>query len=253
MNHLSHSNLSKSKLNFFRQLQQKKYRLEYRLFLAYGEKLCQEAILSGFQIEAIIIRTDYVGQVSTPIDIPIYSANFEDFAKLTDQQNPEGLLSVIKIPNWLPIKTLDFNRPSIFLWDIQDPGNLGTIIRTMYWFGVKQLLLTPSCAELTNPKVVRASMGGIFHIQPFWPENSKSWINQYAELIYAASANENSIQQIKPRKNILLLGNESHGIPPEIIHNNLVEKVSIPGYAGESLNVGVAGGILLFWMAGNSL
>ena len=240
--------LSKQKLGFYRQLLQKKHRLEHRLCLVYGEKLLYELVHSAFKIESIIIRSDYSGFLPEDVNVPIYFARTTEFNKLTDQPNPEGVLAIAKIPQWRCFDNLDITQPTVLLWEVQDPGNLGTLIRTMHWFGIQQILLTPNCAEITAPKTLRAAMGAFFYIKPFWlPDNPIHWISQQADNIYAASMQGASIKNIQPKKKILLLGSESHGIPKEVIENQSITKISVPGNSGESLNVAVAGGILMYW------
>lgn len=177
------------------------------------------------------------------------------FNKLTDTESSQGIVGVVKHPK---VKQ-GGKEPGIILAldKINDPGNLGTIIRTAYWFGVPEILLSSNSADPYNPKVIRATQGGIFHTQIFedadlLSEFKKLKANGYEIYLFTLDAKQTLSQILKSDKSdksdksVIVFGSEAHGISEELLNADF-EKVKIEGYSGsESLNVAIAAGIALY-------
>jgi len=232
---------SQNDLKFIRSLQQKKFRSEHQLFVAEGKKLVQEALQSSFTVEKVICADDF-NMDYFPENT--FGAKRNDFNKLTEQQNPEGVLALIQMPNY---KEFDLKTGHFFLLeDIQDPGNLGTIIRIADWFGFQGIICSGQTAEVFNPKVVRASMGSIFRIPVIYEKNWLEFIKNQSSSIVVADLNGKSLNERDKNRNLILLGNESAGVQKSTLQLN-IEKIKIPGKGGaESLNVAVSAGIIAY-------
>ena len=155
--------LSNEKLKLFKSLHLKKYREKYHKFMAEGIKLTQEALKYG-NIHTIIINEEFDLKKIPHLnkDIEILKTSNKNFLKLSDLKNPEGIISVC---NFTFSDQNKFSKKIVVLDSISDPGNLGTIIRTLDWFGVNTLILSGNCVDPFNSKVVRGSMGSIFRIK----------------------------------------------------------------------------------------
>ena len=139
--------------------------------------------------------------------------------------------------------------PILMLDTIQDPGNLGTIIRTADWFGFKHILCSPGTADCFNPKVIQSTMGSIFRVNIRYADLFKT-IEEHPQIpVWITSLEGNDIRQLKPVDNVfLVVGNESKGVHPDI-EKKADQKVFIPGLGNaESLNAAVAAGIMMFWI-----
>jgi len=171
-----------------------------------------------------------------------------DIRYISSLKNPEGIVAIGKLAE-LPDKSLEKALlPALYLWEINDPGNLGTIFRTASWFGVNTIIISPGSVDCFSPKVVRGSMGAIFRLNIF----EKVQINQLREYAGKVKAQlfcadmDGEIVSAYPNNNwILVFGNEARGVPREIkMENDSIIKIPKKGY-GESLNLGVSVGILL--------
>ena len=242
-----------------RRLKETKWRRENGKFLAEGPHLIKELFDSSLQIEQILISADKLRndsralcQEASKLRIPITEMSDEVFRTLCETENPQGILAIaIKTETKLSIK-VDSNRFVVLIGDrIQDPGNLGSLIRTAWGFGVNLSIFTPGTVDIYNPKVLRTSMGGVFHLP--------SVCASYDEIISWASTNEVSLfagkvdaeevlfKTVFPEKIGFVVGNEGAGISSEWEKANNIKYVRIPmpGKA-ESLNVSMAAGIMMY-------
>lgn len=234
--------LSKERQKWIRSLQLKKNRDEEAVFVVEGEK----SVLEGLQI----FKQNLIELVSTENFTDLIPNSFHSILKIVSEKEMEGI-SDLRTPNkFLAVfkkanRTISFNESSIILDGIQDPGNLGTILRLADWFGVNQIVCSKDTVDCYNPKVVQASMGAIFRISVHYTDLT-DFIPNYKSPIYAAFLNgENYKSNAKPKQFALLMGNEGKGIRPEI--ELLVEnRITIPRIGeAESLNVSTATAILL--------
>lgn len=239
-----------------KKLSDKKYRDQNNCYIIEGIKLVEEAIQEEAKIEKIVICEESTknSEISKSLiyEIAKYDCIYvteKIFKTLTQVMNPQGILAVInKNKEKSQIK---YDEDIIVaLDDIQDPGNLGTILRTVDSVGVKQLIVSKGTADVYNPKVVRSSMGAIFRVKVIEVENLKETIenirkNDY-KLLVTSLQTENSIYDIDYNKKVIVIGNEANGVSAEI-QNLADQKIKIPMLGKtESLNASVATGVILY-------
>ena len=241
--------LSKNKIKFIQSLDRKKYRDEYGVFLVEGNKLVNEALVSEFEIDLLVGTENFLSEktiVSNRI-AEIIATDKESIKKASLQQSPQEALAVIKKTS-LPISEANYKgQLSLALDCIQDPGNLGTILRIADWFGINQIFCSNDTADVYNPKVVQASMGAIFRVKVFYVElpDFLAREKQKGLPVFGTFMNGKNIYTQKlSKEGILVMGNEGNGISEEI-EKLVTEKISIPsftenGSGSESLNVAIA-------------
>ena len=236
-------------------LKEKKYRAEYNEFIVEGLRLIKEAVQENAEIKYIVvcdgcdnseIIEGHLKYEMARLDFIYVPQNI--FKMISDVENPQGVLAVIGKKNNEEIKT---NEDLILaLDDIQDPGNLGTILRTADSVGLKQILVSKGTADSYNPKVVRSTMGAIFRVNIVVCEDLKETLKElqnkeYKVMITSLKA-KNSIYNTNYNKKVIVIGNEANGVSKEI-QNIADEKVIIPMFGKtESLNASVATGVILY-------
>ncbi|MFT3679312.1 MAG: RNA methyltransferase [Ferruginibacter sp.] len=241
--------LSKTFAKYIQSLHHKKHRDEENSFIAEGEKVVLELLLSGtINCTAVLATSEWLNKNEKILEK--YSIGelleIKDFEleKISALSTPNQVLGVFKKTATDTIIVND--QLSIMLDGIQDPGNMGTILRTADWFGIKNIICSLQCADIYNPKVVQSTMGSIARVNVLYTDLT-AWIAGHDQLkIYAAVLNGKNIKEIKKLKEgVILIGNESKGISTELLQ--LVnEKITIEKYGGaESLNAAVATGIIL--------
>jgi TrmH family RNA methyltransferase len=247
---------TKNNVKQFSAVLDKKFRQTHRLFQIEGIHLFEEFLKSSLEAEWIVVDSDFTNkhpQLTTLLKKQFPKITFQatppDFKKLSDTEHSQGVVAAIRQGRQDPNSLYDSTKKEVIvaLDGIADPGNLGTILRSAEWFGVKKIILNASCVEVHNPKVVRASMGSLFRLLcfermdlPKTIEKLKS--NNYT--IYAASANGEEISSTAAEKSVLVIGNEAHGISDKIRSDH---KIGIRGSGkAESLNAAVACSILLY-------
>jgi TrmH family RNA methyltransferase len=254
--------LGKNQIKQIRSLQTKKRRVNNPFFLIEGLYLCQEALEAKSQIEKCIISKSFLPDLrSNPLfkfieqrNIPTFTIPDNDLKNLSDTTSPQGIAMIVKKPHYHSDEVLKKARSNILLLDdLQDPGNVGTIIRTARWFGIDAIFLSKHSVECFNSKVVRATMGAIFYM-PFFEDNDLSMVIEdlrYKKYKIFASVRENgrSITTVKkPEKTAVLIGNESQGIDQKLLRL-CDEKITILSRgSGDSLNAAIACGIILYEM-----
>ena len=234
-------------------LKKSKIREEEKLFLAEGKKVCTELLSSNYKTTFIVINKDDIdSEIEFLIsdfhrkNIPIYETKKSIFENLCDAISPQGIIAIVEQKESQIISNSSF----IALDNISDPGNVGTIIRTAEWFGIKQIILVGECANQYNPKVVRASMGSIFRMNFICTDNTVDIFRSNFDKmdIFAACLDADlELQNIISLKEFgLIVGNESRGIS-SFLDEIITSKFFIKGYGdAESLNVAIATGISLF-------
>ncbi len=237
--------LSKAKLKLLRSLLLRKGREEYQKFSAEGFKVVRESLNSGLSPELIAIpegdETHIIQSIPDTHRGLCRIVPRTDFNRICATKNPEGILAVF--PIWEPVvlPSPPIRRPWVLLDGINDPGNLGTIFRIADWFGIAGIILLPGCAEIFNPKTVRASMGSIFRV-PFARAGYDEILN-LGEYICRGGLKGAKLEDfdLNPYP-LILFGSESHGISPAL--KNTGKEFSISGHGkAESLNVAIAVGI----------
>jgi TrmH family RNA methyltransferase len=247
--------LSKNELKYYAGLLQRKKRDSERKFIVEGKRLLDEALKSKFDCEILCCTNQFYEQYSHQIktakdkNIRVEIIPNKDLQKLCDTKSPQGIIGIFEMPsNGNNLLDLIDDELIVALDNIRDPGNLGTIIRTCNWFGISSIILSESCVELFNPKVVRSSMGSIFNLTFLQRVNLKQWLPEQKDKfeILAADLTGTSIRDYDlSNKSIILFSSEAHGIDNELLP--LVdEKITIKGKGNaESLNVASAAAIIL--------
>lgn len=239
-----------------KKLKDKKYRDIENSYIIEGIKLLKEAIEEKAEIKQIIIcddceKTEMISK-ELMYEIAKYNCNYvtsKVFKYLTEVQTPQGILAVIgKTPK---DQEIDYTQDIIVALDgIQDPGNLGTILRTVDSIGLTQILVSKETADSFNPKVVRSTMGAIFRVKVIECENLQEKLKEIKKhkykIVVSSLQTENSLYDIKLNKKVIVVGNEANGVSVEI-QEMADEKIKIPMLGKtESLNASVATGVMLY-------
>ena len=235
--------LTKKEIKDIQSLCHKKQREEEGLFVAEGPKLAAEIINSDIEIK-MVYATSKWRQNNPGNQLPFTEINDTELERISNLQTPNEVLVVAK---QTPIAgEPEFqHKLTIVLDGIQDPGNMGTIIRTADWFGLSQIVCSHDCADLYNPKVVQATMGSIARVR-CWYKNLAEWDMPPNIPVYGALLHGQNVFLInKTTEGILVIGNESKGIREPLL-SQITHPITIPKYGNaESLNVAVAAGIIM--------
>lgn len=269
--------ISKSDIQFIKSLHQKKYREQYGMFLVEGVKMVHELLRSTFRVHALYALEPYLNslQISTklPENIKTVPVGETELRKISALSTPNNVLAVVHIPQpaGFPLpdggmgsvsEPASGNAPGaggeiagaggagrdegllIALDNVQDPGNMGTIIRIADWFGIGGVAASPDSVEFYNPKVVQASMGSLFRVV-LRQVRLEELLESTGGPVYGAMLEGKSIYEEPFTANgILLLGNESKGLSPAL-GRYVTHSVTIPRLgAAESLNVAVASAVI---------
>lgn len=231
------------KLDNIKKLHQKKHRSELGCFLVEGEHLILELEKAAKTNPLLAAAKVYASESYGPLETDFESVQISDkhMQKISDTKSPQGIVAVVPLSAVLAPEKIKPQERTVYLHEIQDPGNLGTILRTLAWFGGFRCVLSPNSVDPFNPKVVRASMGAIFHvpIEIDVPLNTlQTRFNQFACLDIkgaALSAPTFSDHQC------FIFGNEARGVPREQLDDLNVQSFSIHGNGVlESLNLATA-------------
>ena len=263
------SSKDNSLIKHIKRLKEKKYRDEYGEFIVEGLKLINEAIQENADIRQIVVcdGCDNSEMIESHLKYEMARLDFiyvpqNIFKMISDVENPQGVLAVIgkiktnrddnKEAGQTPkTSKINLNEDIILaLDDIQDPGNLGTILRTADSVGLKQILVSKGTADAYNPKVVRSTMGAIFRVNVIECDNLKETLKELQSKDYKVMTTslkaKKSIYEVDYKKKIIVIGNEANGVSKEIL-NLADEKVIIPMLGKtESLNASVATGVILY-------
>jgi TrmH family RNA methyltransferase len=238
------SEISKNKIKWIRSLQKKKTRDEEGLFIIEGEKIIEEVLTSFPDLVHTLIHTaDF--SINSPLStIESYCVKQLSLEQASGLKTPNKALAVIRKPKH-SLPDLNKNKLILALDGIQDPGNMGTILRIADWFGIEHVLCSNSTVEVFNPKVIQSSMGAFLRIKVHYID-LKSYLSNYPHPIYGALLNGQNIYETTLfQSGIIVFGNEGNGITPEIV-KLITHRITIPKFGNaESLNVSVAAGIIV--------
>ena len=241
---------SKSTISFLRSLQQKKFRNEEGLFIVEGPKLVSEVLKSDFKVRQLYATSNWMPDHHTSLPTEIMSDAEMD--RISGLQTPNKVLAVVEMPALEGPVDLLAQGLHLLLDQIQDPGNLGTIIRIADWFGVSSVICSPDTADVFNPKVIQASMGSVFNVKVHYTsladvllknKDGNKW-PVFATLL----SGENIYNADMADSCFVILGNESRGVN-SILNAFITQGIQIPRplnkqSKAESLNVAVAAGIV---------
>ena len=260
--------ISKIQTKYLKSLSKKKFREQNNELVIEGPRIISEAIKHSANIQKFFISEEYLNnnKNSSLIDnlkknsISIIECKQMEINRICDSKTPQGICALIKYTQ--PSLKIDINKildeNIIILDNINNPGNLGTIIRTAAWFGYHHLFLTDGCVDPYNPKVMRAGMGGHFLLNNIVKGNGEEFLstlknNNYK--ILAADLNGKNINQYNnlPKKWALVLSNEAEGLTRDV-YKYIDIPLFIPGAKRlDSLNVAEAGSILMNYLYTNTL
>jgi len=246
--------LSNSDHKLITSLAKKKYRKLHQLFAIEGERLILEAIQFKVLIKQVYITDEFIAKLQNNSLMDLIAENAlvtnaiseKEMKSVCDTVSPSGILAICEIP-----KSCDMDISNsgnwLYLDEINDPGNLGTLLRSADWFGLKNVALSENCVDAFNTKVLRSGMGSHFRLNLFTNVSLNIFPNSSITIIGAFQDGENihEIEMAPLTPWVLVIGNEAHGITTtNMDHINL--KVTIPKIgSGESLNAAIAGSILL--------
>ena len=238
--------ITKNNIKLIQSLKQQKYRNEHQLFVVEGRKMVEELLLSPFEIQYLLATEKYLAEHGMD-DPRLESVTEIQMEQMSGQDTPPGILAVAKIPTM----KLEASEEMVLALDgIANPGNMGTIIRTAEWFGIRQVVCSEDCVEIWNPKVIQATMGSIFRMNVVATdlECYLKTVKDRGKAIYGALLEgENVFRKSRWEDGVIVIGSESHGIRSNIMPL-VTHPITIPRAKGsltESLNASMATGIIL--------
>ena len=244
--------LSKNKIKLIRSLDQKKNRLATGLFIAEGKKLVLDLLQSDFAVSEVYCTSKSAAEITSyKPDLNIEIADKEELTRISFLKTVPEIIALCRIPHseicWDEIcKNL-----TLVLDEIQDPGNLGTIVRLADWFGIKNVICSENCADIYNPKVVQATMGAFTRVKIHYVSLT-GFLEKAKQLsipVYGAFLEGENLYHCELTENgLIVMGNEGNGIS-EIIAKSISRKINIPSFppgdlTSESLNVAVATSVI---------
>jgi len=252
---LSYQEISQAQLKKWARLNDAKARREEGIFLAEGVKVVEELLASDWEINALLIMPDKIKYwEKLPVEagkkFPVYELSRSQWQKIGQDREPEGIMAVVRIKESAPLFSAISNTSGNFLilHEINNPRNLGALMRSAHWFGFTGIIISTNSADYTNPKAVRASMGSLFHLtivpevdlSTALPEIKKSF------LLIGSHIRKGLLPHAAQKRTALLLGNESHGLPEELLKET-DEQWSIPGSGkADSLSLPQAAAIMMY-------
>ena len=241
--------LSKNQQKIIQKLQQKKYRNELGLFVVEGKKGILEFVQAGFKVEAIFATSLFSEQLNK---LPLTLISKEELSKISTLKNPDEGVAIFRQPKR---KGILQEGLILALDNIQDPGNLGTLIRLCDWFGIETLLCSEQTVDCYNPKVVQASMGSLSRVEVHYLPLAGFLVTCDLPVYVATLEGENLYTTTFPEDCVIVLGNEANGVSPEVtaLANGAI---TIPRFGrrqqAESLNVAMAGAIIMSQVKGKA-
>ncbi len=243
----------RSQLTLWQSLDKAHARRQEGLFLAEGYKVVSELLRSAWKIRALLLMEEKKARwdaflTALPDEVEVYILTASQWNKLSQDKNPEGVMAVAEQSRPIDISLLPEAGHILLCYRINNPNNLGALIRTAHWFGFAALLVSGDSADFTNPKVVRASMGSLFHIPIIADLDLAETLPILKEryLLVAGSIKSGVAPHPCSLKVAVLLGSESHGLPDSLM-DFADEKWRIPGAGGaDSLSLPQAAAIMMY-------
>ncbi len=246
--------LSKNLARFLISLQKKKIRDEEGMYVIEGDKMIKEFLLSGISLKMLVSKPEFINSLPAGLREQIeetVTVNYEELKHISTLKTPHNALALVRMPIIEMDPALITSGLSVALDCIQDPGNLGTIIRAAAWFGIGNIYCSADSVDVYNPKVIQASMGAIMHVNVFYTslsdllgKASAQNIKIYGTMMEGEPVYSSPLDD----HGIILMGNESKGISAELI-SLVTDRIMIPGfsraeYGIDSLNVGMAASVI---------
>lgn len=232
-------------ISFLKSLQQKKHRKAHGLFLVEGLKSVADFLHSDFYTIKTVFHTPQSESKMLKVlgNIKLEAVSATEMEKISSLSTPQEVIALVEIPDQPEININNLAGFTLMLDGVQDPGNLGTIIRTADWFGISQIICSEDTVDAYNPKVVQATMGSLSRVKVDYTD-LLFLLPQIKQPVFGAMLDGENIYQTEfGTEGIILLGNEGNGIRPEIQHL-ITKKITIPRFGqAESLNVAIAAAV----------
>ena len=243
------TSLKNPKVTTWKSLKDRKGRKETGCFLVEGRKMVEEAVASAFPVEAILVDADRLGEFTLPAGLPAYSMPGHVLAAVCDTKTPQGIAAVVRMAE------VELHGMRLVAMDgVQDPGNVGTIIRTADAAGFDGVILSTQCADVFSPKVLRATMGSVFRMGIRVTDDLPGLLTQMVQegaSVLSSQLDGDPFYQRSPlnKRFVLVIGSEGNGVTDEV-KAIATHKVKLPMRGGaESLNAAVAAGIMMYELA----
>lgn len=243
--------ISKAEIKQLHALQQNKFRRKYSRFLAEGSINVLDFIKGPLRVKKIYASAEWLsGHAPELAGTDCETVTSKEMEKISSLKNPSEVLAVIEKPEYTLPDITAIDSYVLALDDIKDPGNLGTIIRTADWFGIRDVVCSSNTVDAFNPKVVQASMGSLARVRVHYTDLASYFATKPSGLaVFGAVLDGDDIRQMaKPGKGILLIGSEAHGISPSL-YPFIDRRIRIPAAeasGAESLNAAVATAIVCY-------
>ncbi len=246
--------LSKAKIKLINSLNYAKYRKQHGLFVAEGTVNVLDFLQSSIETTDLYATGEWIEKHRQALTgIHYHETEEKELKKISFLKNPPEVVALLKIPDMGNLNLNDLAGLLLMLDGIQDPGNMGTIIRTADWFGIRNIVCSPTSADAFNPKVVQASMGSLARVKVYTADlvkmvkNRPDYLNTFGAVLDGSPLNEVP----KPKTGIIIIGNEARGISKDLLPW-IDFKITIPrlpgrqGSSAESLNASIATAIICY-------
>lgn len=243
--------ISKNQIKLIQSLHQKKFRDHYSLFLAEGIKTVKELMtLHDSPVKELYATEDFITQnrkYLQKINVELFEVSEKELAQISTLSSPNKVLAVCTYLKSNESKFDFTNHFSLYLDDIRDPGNFGTIIRLADWYGITTVFCSPTSCDLYNPKVIQSTMGAFMRVKVKYVSLNSVLENEQALKVYGAVLGGRNVYKEKLMKGLIVIGNEANGISNENLAL-ITDPITIPSHnsnGSESLNAAMATGIIV--------
>lgn len=242
--------LSKAQNKYIRSLSHQKYRYEHKVFVVEGVKLAEEWLLSAASIQYIVALPEWIHanhkNIAKHPEAQLCEADADILSTISSFATPNQVVLVVYMPTVSAAPAT--NEWILALDNIQDPGNMGTLIRIADWFGFGGIVCSKGCVDVYNPKVVQSAMGGHLRVPTYQLDICEYLQACNRPVIVTSLQGSNIYQAHKPTSGVLVIGNESKGVSQEVMAL-ATQQIMIPRWGGaESLNAAVSAGIVAAWL-----
>jgi TrmH family RNA methyltransferase len=235
--------LSKAKIKFVKSLQVKKYRIQEQCFVVEGAKSIQELLNSDFEVIMLFGTSEFLANRKLSVGPEVIEVTHKELEMISEFQSNETGLAVARMkPS--RILTVREDEFGLMLDDIRDPGNLGTIIRTADWYGIRKIIASEETADCYNSKVISATMGSFTRVEVYYT-NLAQYLGEHKHRVFGAYLDGVNVHRTNFGKGgLVLIGNEARGIS-EDLGRFVTDKITIPRFGkAESLNAAIATAVL---------
>lgn len=244
--------VSKNKAAFILSLQKRKVREEEKLFVAEGDKIVREFIEAGMEIVTLVAKPEFIaalGERNRNRIMELIPASFDELRRVSTLKTPHNALAVVRMNESISVTAPGSRGISLVLDSIQDPGNMGTIIRAAAWFGIRDIYCSPDSVDLYNTKVIQSTMGALLHVKVHYLELAPMLEKAGCRIFGAVTGGESIYSLTLSGQGLIVLGNESRGISAQLLPF-ISDIITIPRFGPEapgieSLNVGMAASVIL--------